>query len=129
MLMAALRSMADELQSVRAKLTQAPEPTPAIPLNLHERLRTQLQNLGSELSGGGVHAVRAKEIIRSLIDRVVPTPVEDKRGAGALRLEIHGRIAALLQIADVPPSHRVKMVAGTRFTTARPAIIATLSQG
>jgi site-specific DNA recombinase len=68
------------------------------------RLHALLDTLADALSGDERDAVRARDIIRSLVDRVVVTPLptdhEDKRGIGPVRVTVEGPLATLLDLAD-----------------------------
>lgn len=69
-----------------------------------ERLTALLTDLRTALEGSDKEAVRARDIIRSMIDRIVITPIDegkvDGRGAGAVQLTVEGSLSRLLDHAD-----------------------------
>lgn len=70
------------------------------------RLHVLLDDLGEALEGPQRDAARARDILRSFIDRVVVTPHEaggkaDGRGSGAVRVTVEGSLAALLGLARI----------------------------
>jgi site-specific DNA recombinase len=70
-----------------------------------ERIRATLDDLQQALEGDDREAVRARELVRGLVERVTmrPTPgsIEDGRGAGDLTLTVEGPLAALIDLADL----------------------------
>ena len=106
-----------ELERELAKTT--PETSPAL---LHPRLaqvyRRKVERLLEAFEDEGARQ-EAQEIIRSLIDAVVMTPVD-----GALQAEVKGDLATMLVLASetrrapeaqASEARQVKMVAGTGF--------------
>ena len=69
-----------------------------------ERIQAQFVTLREQLSGSELEAARARQILRSIIDKVIITPVEtdrqDGRGCGPVRLTVHGKMTQLLTLAD-----------------------------
>jgi len=124
LIMAEIHKLAGELDAVRAELKAVPTPLPPVPIDLAERLRTQLKKLASEISGEGANATEARNSVRALIQKVIITPgdipTKDKRGSGPLDIEIHGPIAALLSLSEERPIHMVSLVAGTTLPVVSP---------
>ena len=69
-----------------------------------ERIQAQFVTLREQLSGSELEAARARQILRSIIDKVIIAPVEtdrqDGRGCGPVRLTVHGKMTQLLTLAD-----------------------------
>lgn len=83
------------------------------------RLDALLEDLSTALAGDDREAGRARDVIRSLIERVTINPIEidrpDKRGAGPVRITVEGRMAALLDLSGAAgviqyPSHPGKIL-------------------
>lgn len=71
-----------------------------------QRLEIMLNDLGDALEGDQRDAARARDILRTFIDRVVVTPLEaagkaDGRGCGPVRVTVEGSLAALLGVASI----------------------------
>lgn len=101
MLTADLREAGEEARILERDLKgTAPAPISLSPEMVLDRLRSFVGELQDALTGSERDAVRAREIIRSFIDRIIIHPViqekEDKRGAGPVRIEVHGRMNTLL---------------------------------
>lgn len=101
MLTADLREVGEEARILERELkATAPMPVSLSPEMVLDRLRSFVGDLRNALTGSERDAARAREIIRSFIDRIIIHPVpqekEDKRGAGPVRIEIHGRLNTLL---------------------------------
>ena len=77
-----------------------------------ERLGRELGRLQKDLESKDQEAVRAREIVRSMIDRVeiapAPGTAADGRGAGPVVVTVFGRLAKLLDLADLPIDHMAK---------------------
>lgn len=95
-----------EQEQLSRETRAAPE---IIPLDLDgaaivKRLEVLLCNLRSALEGPDKEAVRARDIIRSMIDHIIIMPIDegkvDGRGAGAVRLTVEGSFSRLLDYAD-----------------------------
>ena len=68
------------------------------------RLTRTVQDLRNALYQDDREAARARELFRGTIDKVLITPVEgegDARGAGAVRVEVRGKLAELVELAGV----------------------------
>ncbi len=84
------------------------KPRPAPPVMKAEaiiaRLDVMLDDLRVALAGNDHEAARARDTIRSLIERVTITPIEldriDKRGQGPVRVTVEGPFSALVDLAD-----------------------------
>lgn len=80
-------------------------PTAMTADNLTERVHALLDNLGTALAGDERDAVRARDILRSLITEVRVTPFDadgrrpDGRGVGAVRVQIEGEVSRLVDHA------------------------------
>ena len=103
---------------VKVKLAATPEPKVYLAPNMAEIYRQRVSELQQMLAAGSEHA-DALQAIRGLIDKVVLTPVE-----GALRIDLHGEAAAILQFAAAGKKGRFQLgqnaeqlvvVAGVRF--------------
>jgi hypothetical protein len=70
------------------------------------RLKATIDELRQALSGDDREAVRSRELIRALIDRIVVSPIPgthvDGRGAGPVWITVEGRLGQLLGLADIP---------------------------
>jgi site-specific DNA recombinase len=94
------RSLGDELltleasqDEITAKLAATPEPKVYLMPNMAEFYRQRVSDLQQVLAEPGDQA-DAFEAVRGLIDKIVLTPVE-----GALKIDLHGEAAAILQFA------------------------------
>lgn len=101
MLTADLREAGEEARVLERDLKRtAPMPVNLSPEAVLARLRSFVSDLRDALTGSERDAVRAREVIRSFVDRIIIHPViqekEDKRGAGPIRIEVHGRMNTLL---------------------------------
>ena len=80
------------------------------------RIRARLGELRQTLASDDRMAARAREVLRSLIDRVDIEPVPDTdvdgRGAGPVRLTVYGRMAELLSLADIPVDRAIQLGKG-----------------
>ena len=119
------RSLKDELMGLEAredeikiKLAATPEPKVYLAPNMAEIYRARVDELQQVLAAGSEQA-QAQQAIRDLIDKVVLTPVE-----GALRIDLHGEVAAILQFSAAGKKGRFQlggkaeqlvMVAGVGF--------------
>jgi site-specific DNA recombinase len=118
------RSLKDELMALEAredeikvKLAATPEPKVYLAPNMAEIYRARVDELQQVLAAGSEQS-QAQQAIRDLIDKVVLTPVE-----GALRIDLHGEVAAILQLSAAGKKGRLQlghnseqlvMVAGAR---------------
>lgn len=101
-----LESLCDEKERLSRDLRVA-SPTHDLdisPGDVTRRLGDLLDELGVALQGNERDATRAKEIIRSFIEKVTITPIEptgrpDGRGTGAVRVTVDGKITTLLDHA------------------------------
>lgn len=71
-----------------------------------ERLQVLLSDLSAALAGPERDAARARDIVRSIIQRITISPLEtddkpDARGAGPVRVTVEGSLTALLGHASV----------------------------
>lgn len=117
---AELQRISSEKEAAEAKLSSIPAAVLTVPNNVAERLKRQLADLRSQLYTAGAKGAAARELFRSLIDRVIISPADtikaDKRGSGPINVEIKGPIAALVGAAiESGPDHRAMLVAGTGF--------------
>lgn len=68
------------------------------------RLKVMVDDLRTALAGDDREAGRARDVIRSLIERVTLTPIEldrpDKRGQGPVRVTVEGALSTLIDLAD-----------------------------
>lgn len=87
----------------QTKAGPRPVPPPMDAEAVIARLKETLQNLGTALNGEDREAAHSRDLIRNLIDRVTITPIEidrpDKRGCGPVRIDVEGRMAALLDLS------------------------------
>jgi DNA invertase Pin-like site-specific DNA recombinase len=118
------RTLKDELMAlearedeIKSKLTTTPEPKVYLAPNMAEIYRERVEGLQQALAAGGEQA-RAQEAIRGLIEKVVLTPID-----GLLRVDLHGEVAAILQLSVAgtkgrreldPDREQLVMVAGAR---------------
>lgn len=99
------------------------------------RLQARLGELRETLNADERAASQAREVLRSLIERVdieaMPGTEVDGRGAGPVRLTVYGRMAELLGLADLPvdrviqSEHRMEtelddLTVGFRFSFVLP---------
>jgi hypothetical protein len=90
-------------KQLERELRQQP-PTPSLSLETDAviaRLNALLDDVGTALIGPERDAARARDIVRSFVKEVVVTPVEpegrpDGRGAGPVRITVHGSLTELL---------------------------------
>ena len=78
---------------IKVKLAATPEPKVYLAPNMAEIYRQRVSELQQVLAAGSEQA-QAFQAIRGLIDKVVLTPVE-----GALKIDLHGEAAAILQLS------------------------------
>ncbi|WP_220180998.1 hypothetical protein [Paracoccus versutus] len=110
-----LRARKVELQDF---LANADEPPPLLHPNMALQYRARVQQLYETLQGDDeAQRIEAAEIIRSLVDRIVLTPGEDR-----IEIDVQGDLAGILTIsaqtkkpAEGAGGSQVKMVAGARF--------------
>ena len=94
----------------------AAEPTLAMMPNLAEIYRRNIVKLGDALKGEEIEREEARQAMRALIDHIVVTPAEDRRGVA---LEVRGRLSEMIDFGhkkSAPSGARdcmLKMVAGT----------------
>lgn len=91
----------------RQAKARPPQPAPVLDADtIVARLKALLADLKAHLRGDGENATRARDILRSFIDRVEITPVplaqESKRGSGPVRITVKGRLNVLLGRAGDP---------------------------
>lgn len=88
----------------QTKVKPRPAPAPLEAEAVIARLDAMLDDLRSALAGDDREAGRARDVIRSLIERVTLTPIEldriDKRGQGPVRVTVEGPLSALVDLAD-----------------------------
>jgi hypothetical protein len=118
----ALEAREDEIKS---KLTTTLEPKVYLAPNMAEIYRERVEGLQQALVAGADQN-QAQQAIRSLIEKVVLTPVD-----GVLRADLHGEAAAILQLSAAGKKGRLElgsegkqlvMVAGARFVQARTSL-------
>ena len=107
----------DELEVLLADSQEAPS---LIHPSMAHRYHQEVRNLIGAMNNGDSRT-EAAELLRTLIEKIVLTPVE---GEDRLRIDLHGDLAGILQMAtrtgnpqesaDVPVE-QVKMVAGVGF--------------
>ncbi len=109
----ALEAERDELQSYTPS-----EPRPSIHPNLSNIYREKVAKLEIELQDPAI-ALEAKSILRSMIDKIIISPLENQPGVS---IEIYGEIGAILGISapepENPPSINgggLSVVAGVGF--------------
>jgi hypothetical protein len=118
------RSLKDELlgleerqDEVKAKLAASPEPKVYLAPGMAEIYRQKVDELQEFLAAGSEHA-NVYEALRSLIDRIVLTPVD-----GKLTIDLYGEIAEILKLSAGGKKHgsqlgdaakQLVMVAGAR---------------
>lgn len=101
-----LESLGLEQERLSREL-RAPKPPPPPPLDPEaatKKLHALLDDLGSALQGDERDAARARDIIRSFIQRITITPVApdgrpDGRGCGPVRVTVEGAIQTLVDHA------------------------------
>lgn len=95
-----------------------PEPAPILDAaTVVARLEVLLDDLKTHLKGADENAVRARDILRSFIERIEIKPIllakEHKRGIGPVRITVFGRLNALLgRAAD---GHETQSTSGTQM--------------
>lgn len=94
-----------------------PEPAPVLDAEtVVARLAVLLDDLKVHLKGDNADAVRARDILRSFIERVevkpIPLAKEHKRGIGPIRITVFGRLNALLGRAAT--GHEIQTSSGTQ---------------
>lgn len=105
-LMDRLERLGEEREQLQRRATQplAAPPPQISAAELAARLETQLATLAQQISGPRTEAIRAREILRSIIERVEITPVTDegmvKGSRGPVLLMIHGLLPDLLALGD-----------------------------
>ena len=132
------RTLKDELlaleareDALKAKLVATPEPKVLLNPNMAELYRSRVAGLHAALSATDPDR-DAFEAIRSLIERVVLTPVD-----GKLAIDLYGEIAGILKMAAGhkagnvlgPVSEQLVMVAGARSHLYRTEISVLRSRG
>ena len=98
--------LAAEKAELERRTVRKPRPLAAMSTrSVAERVQTQFVTLREQLTGAELEAARARQILRSIIDKVVISPVDserrDGRGCGPVRLTVHGKMSELLTLADV----------------------------
>jgi len=103
---------------LQTKLASSPEQEPLLHPNLASLYRDKIEALADALQASDSRA-EAFEIIRSLVDKVVLTPVDDE-----LQIDLHGDLAGVLQLCNAGKkkpaasfeerARQIKMVAGGR---------------
>ncbi len=94
-----------ERQRFERQVKVKPRPAPPVmeAQAVIERLTATLDDLRTALAGADREAAGARDRVRSLIERVIISPIEldrpDKRGAGPVRVTVEGRMAALLDLS------------------------------
>ena len=108
-----VRTLKDELfaleareDEIKSKLTATPEPKVYLAPNMAEIYRERVEGLHQALVAGADQN-QAQEAIRSLIDNVVLTPIDS-----VLRVDLHGEVAAILQLSAAGKKGRLDSDAG-----------------
>ncbi|MGE5500653.1 MAG: recombinase family protein, partial [Ignavibacteriales bacterium] len=102
-----LERLETERQTLKRDIARKPRiPSPDLSAEtIVERLRRLLDDLRGALEGKDREAVRARDLIRGMIERIVVTPLpaakEDGRGAGPVSVKVEGRVAELLELAEI----------------------------
>lgn len=119
-LMQELDQLGAERQRLQREAKQAPRVTPSIvgTEEVVERLKGVIDGLRDALSGPQREAVRARDQIRGLIDKITvhPLPVakEDGRGAGPVSLTVQGRLTELIDLVDAQVGRVILYGSGPR---------------
>ena len=113
---AKLKELEARKEELESSLAEAADPEPLIHPNLAALYQQKVEELHMALEEDETRE-EAMEIIRSLIDKVVLTPVD-----GELRIDLHGELAGILALSEEgskkpasPPEKRaeqIKVVAG-----------------
>lgn len=100
-----------KVESERAMVVRALKAEPAgadLPLDdeaIIARMRAVVADLQANLTSDERDAARARELIRSLIENVTITPIEEKnadgRGIGPVRITVVGNLTRALGLADL----------------------------
>ncbi len=112
-LMRAIQGRTEELNKLRREATASTIRT--LPDydsgKIVERLRGQLDRLRQHLFADNPDSARARESVRSLIDKVTiyPEGEGDGRGCGPVRIQVEGRITHLLESAEDSPNRVVQL--------------------
>jgi site-specific DNA recombinase len=108
----AIMRQLDMLEAERQRLEREmkdkpPTPGPALEAGaITETLKVRFRALCAMLGSQDRAAAQSVEVLRSLIERIVLEPVPDTavdgRGAGPLRITVYGRLAELIELAEIP---------------------------
>ncbi len=112
------RSQSSTEAELEAFLATADESPTLLHPNMAWQYRTSVQNLYDALQGEDEgHRVAAAEVIRSLVDKIVLTPVD-----GEIEIDVKGDLAGILVLSSQTQdpatkmgSSQVKLVAGGRL--------------
>jgi site-specific DNA recombinase len=130
----ALHEASARLDQLRARMGDL-DASNIIPMQpkLADRYRERVQNLAEGLAGEGIHRAEARAMLRSMIEKIVLTPPVDgsaKRGGDDIAIDIHGRLAEILTIADATKAPAeaeafvtFQLVAGARSRLCSPLSI------
>jgi DNA invertase Pin-like site-specific DNA recombinase len=103
-IMQEVNRLSADLAKIRSDLASrpAPPPAPLDPEAILERLGVQFDDLQQWIDDPSVDASHARDVFRTLIDRIKLTPVgadSNLTGAGPLAIEIEGKLANFLTAA------------------------------
>jgi len=122
-----IKALETRQQELRKTLAEAANPEPLIHPNLAELYRRKVKALAHAVNDPDTRT-EAFEVIRSLIDSVVLTPVD-----GQLQIDLRGELVGILSLCDTkgkPASQvgkraaQIKMVAGARYQPFRTPVSA-----
>jgi DNA invertase Pin-like site-specific DNA recombinase len=116
---AKIKDLEAQKAPIQDQLASGTVDAPLIHPNLAKLYREKIETLADALEAQDTQA-EAFEIIRSLVDKVVLTPVDDE-----LCIDLHGQLAGILQLCDLGKERpaasyeeralQIKMVAGARY--------------
>jgi DNA invertase Pin-like site-specific DNA recombinase len=107
MMLAEVDKLGQEKARLEHQISQAPRPLgPTMDTDaVVDRIRATLDDLQAALERDDREAVRATELVRGLVDRVVLTPTSgsaaDGRGAGDMTVTVEGPLAALIDLGGL----------------------------
>lgn len=109
-----IQQLGEEQERLQRQLDAPPASEASVPAGatVAERLFHRMSDLQALLSSEDREAVRAKEALRRLFDRVTLTPTPgtevDGRGAGPLTVTVTGPLAEVLALGSVDVNRRTK---------------------